>query len=68
MTLFKEVKIKLVRVGDLKFKFGDYVGISKYKPTFAKGHTANWFREVFVTKRVKNIVPCIYAINELNGE
>ena len=28
----------------------------------------NWSEEVFVIKKVKNTVPWIYVINDLNGE
>ena len=51
-----------------KFKVGDHVRISKYKKFFAKGYTPNWSEEVFVIKKVKNIVPWTYVINDLNGE
>ena len=53
---------------DPKFKVRDYVRISKYKNTFAKGYTPKWFEEVFVIKKVKNTVPWTYVINYLNGE
>ena len=53
---------------DPKFKIGDRVRISKYKNIFAKGYTQNWSEEVFVIKKVKNIVPWTYVINDLNGE
>ena len=53
---------------DPKFKVGDHVRISKYKNIFAKGHTPNWSEEVFVIKGVKNTVPWIYVLNDLNGE
>ena len=53
---------------DPKFKVGDCVRISKYKNIFAKGYTPNWSEEVFVIKKVKNTVPWIYVINDLNGE
>ena len=51
-----------------KFKFGDYVWISKYKNIFAKGYTPNWPEEVFVIKKVKNTVPWTYVINNLIDE
>ena len=38
---------------DPKFKVGDYVRISKYKNTFAKGYTLNWSEEIFVINRIK---------------
>ena len=59
---------KEVNDKDPKFKVGDHVRISKYKNIFAKGYTPNWSEEVFVIKKVKNTVPCTYAINDLNGE
>ena len=49
-------------------KVGDHVRISTYKYIFAKGCTPNWCEEVFVIKRVKNIVPWTYVINDLNGD
>ena len=53
---------------DPKFKFGDHVGISKYKNIFSKGYTLNWSGEVFVISKIKNTVPWTYFINDLNGE
>ena len=53
---------------DPKFKVGDRVRISKYKNIFAKGYIPNCSEEVFVIKKVKNTVPWIYVINDLNGE
>ena len=43
-----------------KFKIGDTV--------FAKVYTPNWSEDVFVIKKVKNTVPRIYVISDLNGE
>ena len=42
---------------DSKFKIGDIVRISKYKPVFAKSYVPNWSDEVFVTKKIKTAVP-----------
>ena len=53
---------------DPKFKVGDHVRIYKYKNIFAKGYTPTWSEEVFVIKKVKNTVPWIYVINDLNGD
>ena len=53
---------------DPKFKIGDHVRISKYKIFFAKGYLPNWSEEVFVIKKVKNLVPWTYVINDLTGE
>ena len=53
---------------DPKFKVGDHVRNSKFKNVFAKGYTPNWSEEIFVVKKVKNIVPWTYVISDLNGE
>ena len=53
---------------DHKFKIGDYVRTSRYKNVFAKGYTPNWSEEIFVVKKIKNIVPWTYVISDLNGE
>ena len=53
---------------DPRFKVGDHVRISKYKNIFPEGYTLNWSEEVFVIKEVKNTVPWIYVINDINGE
>ena len=53
---------------DPKCKIGDIVKISKYKNIFAKGYVVHWSAEVFVIKKVKNTVPEIYVISDLNGE
>ena len=54
MILTKKLIIKI-----LNFKVGDHVRTSKYKNIFAKGCTANWSEEVFVSK-TKNAVPWTY--------
>ena len=51
-----------------KFKFGDYVRISKYKSIFAKCYVPNYSEEVFVIKKVKNTVSWTSFISDLNGE
>ena len=81
-TYHKSIKMKPVDVKDntyfnfkkesndknSKFKVGDHVRISKYKNIFAKGYVPNWSKEIFIIRKVKNIVPCSYVINDLNGE
>ena len=59
---------KEVKDNDPKFKVGDHMRISKYKKNFAKGYTPNWSEEIFVIKKIKNIVPWTYVINDLNVE
>ena len=53
---------------DSKFEIGDHVRVSKYKNIFAKGYVTNWSKEIFVIKKVKNTIPCIYVLEDLNGE
>ena len=59
---------KEVNDKDPKFKVDDHVRISKYKNVIAKGYTPNWSEDVFVISKIKNTVPWIYVINDLNGE
>ena len=59
---------KEVNDKDPKFKVSDRVRISKYKNIFAKGYPPNWSEDVFVASKIKNTVPRIYVINDLNGE
>ena len=51
-----------------KYEVGDHVRVSKYKNIFAKGYMPNWSEEIFVIKKIKNMVPWTYVINDLNGE
>ena len=81
-TVHKTIKMKPINVTDdsfvecneksnkkdTKFKVGNHVRISKYKNIFAKGYAPNWSEEVFVINKIKNTVPWIYIINDLNGE
>ena len=60
--------IEAVNDKDPKFQAGDHVRISKYKNIFAKGYTTNWSEEIFVIKKIKNTVPWIYVVSDLNGE
>ena len=52
---------------DPKFQVDEYVRISKYKNTFAKGYTPNWSEKVFVISKIKNTAPWTYVISDLNG-
>ena len=51
-----------------KFKVGDHVRISKHKNIFAIGYTPNWSEKAFAISKPKKTGPCIYVINDLNGE
>ena len=42
--------------------------ISKYRNIFPEGYTPNWSEEVFVDKKIKNVMPWTYVINDLNCE
>ena len=47
---------------------GSRVRISKHKNIFSKGYHPNCFDEIFLIKKVKNIVRWTYVIHRLNGE
>ena len=51
-----------------RFNVGDRVRISKFKNIFAKGHTPNWSKEIFIINKINNTVPYTYNIKDLNGE
>ena len=53
---------------DPKFQVCDHIRISKWKNIFPKGYTPNWSEDVFVIRKIKNIFPGTYVINNLNGE
>ena len=57
---------KEINEEDPKFKISDIVRISKYEKIFAKGYIPNFSEEVFVIKEVKNTVPWMYVISDLN--
>ena len=40
----------------------------KMQNIFLKACILNWSEEDFVMKKVKSTVPCIYLVNDLNGE
>ena len=63
LTLAKKLMLKI-----LNFKLVIVAEYQNTKNSFAKGYTPNWSAERFVTKKVKNIVPWTYVINDLNGE
>ena len=52
---------------DPNLEVGDHVRIPRYKNIFAKGCTPNWSEEIFVIKKVKNLIPWTNVINDLNG-
>ena len=51
MTLVKGINNK-----DPNFEVDDIIRISKYENIFVKGYTPNWFEEIFVIEKVKNII------------
>ena len=53
---------------DAKFKIGDYIRISKCKNIFGKGYTPNPSEDISMIKKVKNIVPWKYFVQDLNVE
>ena len=54
---------------DPKFKVGDHVRILTYKTFFAQGSAPNWSEEVFVIKKVTNVVvPWTYIKKNFESE
>ena len=53
---------------DPKFQVDDHFRISKYKNIFTKEYSPNSSEEILVISKIKNTVPWIYVINDLNGE
>ena len=53
---------------DSKFEIGDIVRISTYKNIFLKSYSPNWSEELFVIKKIKNIVRWTYVISDLKGQ
>ena len=52
-----------------KFRIGDRVRISKFKPKlFDKGFTPNWTEEIFVIDGMLSIKPVTYRLVDLQGE
>ena len=54
----------MIKILNLKFNIP---GVSKQKNIFAKGYVPNWSEDIFVIKKVKNIVPWTYVISDLRG-
>ena len=80
-TKHSTIKMKPIDVGDNKrvyiderngkdsrFKVSDRVRISKFKNIFAKGHTPNWSREIFIINNINDTVPYTYNLEDLNDE
>ena len=51
-----------------KFKVSDHVRISKYKNISAKGYIPTWSEEVFLIRKVKNIVLWLYVNSDIYVE
>ena len=54
----------MIKILNLKFNIP---GVSKQKNIFAKGYVPNWSEDIFVIKKVKNIVPWTYVISDLRS-
>lgn len=50
----------------IKYKFGDFVRISRYKSLFEKGYTANWTTELFKVRKVQPTQPVTYLLEDLH--
>ena len=51
-----------------KFKVSDHARIPNIKAIFTKDYTQKWYKEVCVIKNVKDKVPWVYGIGDLNRE
>ena len=49
-----------------ELKFGDRVGITKFKNIFSKGFTKNWSREIFYIDSVSKANSWMYKIKDSN--
>ena len=81
-TKHNTIKIKPKDVGDdnsrvyieqhnkksARFNVGDRVRISKFKNIFAKGHTPNWSKEIFIVNKINDTVRWTYSLKDLNSE
>ena len=54
----------MIKILNLKFNIA---GVSKLNNIFAKGYVPNWSEDIFVIKKVKNIVPWTYVFSDLRG-
>ena len=64
-TLFKQSSNKK---GNLKFRVGDRVRITKFKYTFNNKYDPNWTREIFTVSKILNTKPTTYKIKDSSGE
>ena len=51
---------------DTKFEVDDDARVSKYNDIFA--NISNWSEELFVIKRIKNVIPWTYVTSDVNRE
>lgn len=59
-TVYNHIKVR----PKTKYRYGDYVRISKYKSTFSKGYTGNWSAEIFQVVKVNNTNPVTYQLQD----
>ena len=59
---------KYFNVTKPKIKVGDHIRISKYKNIFIKGYAQNWWEEVSVVSKIRDIVHWTYVISDSNNE
>ncbi|XP_076246242.1 uncharacterized protein LOC143186452 [Calliopsis andreniformis] len=63
-TVYSNIKI----AAPSRFKVGDSVRISKYKPAFDKGYTPNWTAEVFKIIKVQITNSVTYLLQDSCGK
>ena len=51
-----------------KFKVGDKCLVAKRKTVFEKGYAQNYFDEVFYIKEIRDTVPHVYVLQDVEGE
>ena len=51
-----------------KFKINDIVRVSRYRGTFDKGYLPNWTEEYYRITKIKNTVPPVYVISDMQDE
>lgn len=62
------LKAKAIKPKSTKFKFGDYVRISKQREAFTKGYMPNWSNEIFKVIDVKYTIPTTYYLKDSRNE
>ena len=71
ILMLNTMKISIKKILNLKLVIMLELGnINTFllKDILSQGYTPNWPEEVFVVSKIKNTVPWIYVVSDLNGE